>query len=84
MEHETLATELLREIKASARRWFIAFLVMCGLEIATVTGFLCYISLPTEEYHIEQDTGEGGDNYNIGGNYNGETEDNLQEKSNKK
>ena len=79
MEHETLATELLHEVKASARRWFIAFLVMCAVEVGTIAGFLYYISLPIEEYHIEQDTGEGGHNYNIGGNYNGEAEDKLQE-----
>lgn len=80
MEHETLAMELLREIKHSARRWFIAFLVMCGIEVGTIIGFLYYISLPTEEYYIEQDTGQGGDNYNIGGNYNGKTESDIQEK----
>lgn len=79
MEQETLAMELLRELKHSARRWFIAFLVMCIIEVGTILGFLYYISLPTEEYHLEQDTGMGGDNYNIGGNYNGETESELQE-----
>ena len=49
MDDKTLATELLHEIKASARRWFIAFCIMVGLEIATVAGFLWYISLPIEE-----------------------------------
>ena len=43
MENTTLATELLHELKASARRWFIAFLVMVGLEIITVAGFLWYV-----------------------------------------
>lgn len=60
MENEqatmSLATELLHEIKASAKRWFIAFCVMVVLEIATIAGFLWYISLPTEEtYTISQD-----------------------------
>lgn len=50
MDNETLATELLHEIKASSKRWFIAFCVMCVLEIATIVGFLWYISLPVEEY----------------------------------
>lgn len=45
----SLATELLHELKASARRWFIAFCVMVVLEIATIAGFLWYISLPVEE-----------------------------------
>ena len=48
MENETLAMELLREIKASARRWFIAFCIMTVLEIATIAGFMWYISLPTD------------------------------------
>lgn len=51
---ETLATELLHELKASAKRWFIAFCIMVVLEIATIAGFLWYISLPVEEYTIEQ------------------------------
>ena len=83
MEHETLATELLREVKASARRWFIAFLVMCLLEIATVVGFLYYISLPTEEYNIEQEADNGSFNnvLNQGEVTNGgEAESNVQEK----
>ena len=71
----TLASEILAELKASARRWFIAFLVMVGVEIATVAGFLWYISLPTEEtVQVENDDGNanyiGGDN--TGGVYNGE------------
>ncbi|MBO6252942.1 MAG: hypothetical protein J6O49_04720 [Bacteroidaceae bacterium] len=50
MDHETLATELLHEIKASAKRWFIAFCIMVAVEILTIAGFLWYISLPVEEY----------------------------------
>lgn len=57
-EGVTLATEILKEIKASARRWFIAFLVMCGIEICTISGFLWYISLPVEEtVTVENDDG---------------------------
>lgn len=79
-EGMTLATEILQELKASARRWFIAFLVMLGIEIATVVGFLWYLSLPTEEYTIDQNTDTGGDNYAVGGDYsNGTAEDNIQE-----
>lgn len=51
---ETLATELLHEVKASARRWFIAFCVMVVLEVATIVGFLWYVSLPVEECTTEQ------------------------------
>lgn len=59
-EHETLATELLHEIKCSAKRWFIAFCIMVALEIATIAGFLWYISLPVEEYTIEQSADQLG------------------------
>lgn len=79
MENETLAMELLREVKHSARRWFIAFIIMVVLELLTIVGFVIYVSIPTEEYYVEQDTGQGGDNYNIGGNYNGTSTDQLQE-----
>lgn len=80
-EGTTLATEILQELKASARRWFIAFCVMVVVEIATIAGFLYYLSLPAEEYTIEQDTDTGGDNYAVGGNYSyGTTTDNLQTK----
>lgn len=73
-EHTTLATELLHELKLSAKRWFIAFCVMVVLEIVTIAGFMWYISLPVEEYSIDQITERGGDNLNIGGDYNGTTE----------
>lgn len=53
MDHETLATELLHEIKASSKRWFIAFCIMVGVELATIAGFLWYVSLPIEEYTDE-------------------------------
>ena len=61
----TLATEILQELKASARRWFIAFLVMLGIEVVTIGGFLWYISLPVNEtVSVEND--EGNANY-VGG-----------------
>ena len=49
MNEETLASELLKELKATSKRWFIAFCIMVILEIATICGFLWYISLPVEE-----------------------------------
>lgn len=74
-EGTTLATEIFQELKASARRWFIAFLVMVGVEISTVAGFLWYISLPVDEVTIENDEGNAlyvGDNNEVtGGVYNG-------------
>lgn len=75
----TLATEIFKELKASARRWFIAFLIMLGVEVGTIAGFLWYISLPVEEYTIDQDTDTGGNNYAVGGDYTGEATNNIQE-----
>ena len=78
MENQTLATEMLRELKANGRRWFIAFLVMLGLWFATIGVFIWYLSLPIEEVTIEQDT-EEDENYLIGiGDYNAEQKGNLQ------
>ena len=71
---ESLAVELLHELKLSAKRRFIAFVIMVILEIGTILGFIWYISLPVEEYSVEQTTDSGGMNYNIGGDYNGTTE----------
>lgn len=61
-EGNTLATEILHELKLSARRWFIAFLIMLGIEIATISGFLWYLSLPTEE-SVTVENDEGNTNY---------------------
>ena len=62
-EGQTLASEILGELKASARRWFIAFLVMCGVEIATVAGFIWYISLPVDYEKVELENDGGNTNY---------------------
>lgn len=71
MENETLATELLHELKASAKRWFIAFLIVLALWFATIGAFLWYISLPVdEEWTIEQESTDKSFN-NIGGEING-------------
>lgn len=80
MDNESLATELLREVKASAKRWFIAFLVVVGLEVATIVGFLWYISLPVEEVETEyQQEIDNLDNSKamqmIGSKYDGESTD---------
>lgn len=57
MENQPLATELIRELRASNRRWFIVSLVELGVIIAIVVGFLWYISLPIDEISIENDDG---------------------------
>lgn len=67
MEKETLATELLRELKISAKRWFIAFCIMVVLEIATIAGFMWYLSLPVEESVVTVESDDNG-NANYVGN----------------
>lgn len=81
-EGMTLASEILKEVKASARRWFIAFLIMCAVELATVGGFLWYISLPVDEgVMVENEDGNalyvGNNNDVSGGVFNG-TDSGLQ------
>lgn len=79
-EETTLASEILAELKASAKRWFIAFLVMVGIELATIAGFLWYISLPVEEsintQTIEDIDGNGDFLQRIGDDY-GESDSDL-------
>lgn len=71
MDDVTLATEMLRELKASNRRWFIAFLVVLTLWFATIGGFLWYVSLPVEETTVEQ-SADGDNNSFVGiGDMNG-------------
>ena len=81
MEDQTLASEMLSELKMHGRRWFIAFLVVLALWFATIGVFIWYLALPIEEVTIEQDT-EGDANYLIGiGDFNADTEGNLQEET---
>ena len=80
-DNDSFALELLQEIKTSAKRWFIAFLIMLFIEFLTVTGFLVYLSIPVEEYSVEQDADNGSYNMISGGDiYGGTSEDYIQEK----
>ena len=83
MNNNTLASEMLHEIKATSKRWFIAFLVTLSLWFATIIGFILYeyYTIPVDETTIEQESDNQSRNLIIGGDYNGETEDNTQEKS---
>lgn len=69
-EGTTLATEILQELRASAKRWFIAFIIMLCVEIATVAGFLWYLSLPVDET-VTVENEDGNANY-VGGNVSGD------------
>lgn len=72
-ENTSLATELIRELKSTIKRWFIAFIVVLSLWFATIGGFIIYLSLPVEETVTEtvtQDADDNGDNNYIGGDNN--------------
>lgn len=80
MDNQTLASEMLSELKATNRRWFIAFLVVLTLWFATIGVFIWYISLPVEENYVEQYTdGDANSIIGIGDNYGGTTESYSQE-----
>ena len=72
MEHETLATEMLREIKASSQRWFRIALIELLIILIMSLAFIWYISLPVDEYGytIEQEAQDRSFNI-VGGDYNG-------------
>lgn len=71
MDNEKLATELLHEIKASARRWFIIAVVELCIIVAVISGFLWYISLPVESDDVTTIENEDGNANYIGGSVNG-------------
>lgn len=88
MDNEKLATELLHEIKNSAKRWFIAFCIMVVLELLTIGGFMWYISLPVDEVSTVVENEDGNANY-VGGSMNGvinngQSESEEDSQSNKK
>ena len=74
MTENSLATELLHEVKSSAKRRFIAFCIMVGLEIATIIGFMWYVSLPTDDYSVSQESDNNSVNI-LEGTYNGSEAD---------
>lgn len=81
MDNQPLATELIRELKAQSKRWFIIAIIELFIIIATVFGFLWYITLPISEVSVDSKDG-GVANY-VGGNvsgglYNGENSSKTQ------
>lgn len=74
---DSFATELLRELKASSKRWFIAFCIMVVLELLTIGAFIWYTSLPIDESSYVDQTVDGIEDSEItqvGGEYNGNSE----------
>ena len=80
MENQPLATELIRELRAQSKRWFIIALVELAIIIAIVAGFLWYLTVPIDEISIENDDGNAtyiGHDLE-GGLYNGESDTETQ------
>lgn len=59
MENEAmpLATELLKEVQISAKRWFIIAIVELLIILSMAGGFIWYLSLPIDEVVVENDDG---------------------------
>lgn len=72
-----LALELLQEVKASARRWFI----MAVVEMLVITALILILLLFPQEA-VEIDNGSGNANYigedNLGDIYNGQNQSNEE------
>ena len=83
MENETFATEMLRELKTSNRRWFVSFLIVLTLWFATIGAFLWYISLPMEDISISQKADGNSNLVSIGDMYGGKSNNKIQETSKK-
>lgn len=81
-KEQTLATELLHELKAQSKRWFIAFVVTLILWFVTIGIFIWYVSLPIEDYEITQNADETYRSIQIvGGSNYGDTDSEVQEES---
>ena len=62
-EVQTLATELLHELKASAKRWFIIAVIELFIILGIAGGFIWYLSLPVEDEIVTLESEDGNANY---------------------
>ena len=74
---EPLATEMLREVKARGKRWFIIALIELFIILAMAGLFFWYATSLVEEIAIDQDSDESSYNQVIGGDFNGRTSENY-------
>ena len=78
-EVQTLATELLHELKASAKRWFIIAVIELFIILGIAGGFIWYLSLPVEDEVVSVESEDGNANYvgndMTGAIYNGKSDD---------
>jgi type VI protein secretion system component VasK len=65
MKEETLATEMLKELKAQSKRWFIIAIVELVIILFSAILFVAYLNTPTEEKEeisYSQDADTEGEN----------------------
>ena len=62
-EVQTLATELLHELKTSAKRWFIIAVIELFIILGIAGGFIWYLSLPVEDEVVSVESEDGNANY---------------------
>ena len=76
---DKLTLELLKEVKANGKKWFVIAIIMIILFFASNMAWLYYWNLPSEE--ITQENKEGYNNYigNDGDIDNGKADDNKKE-----
>lgn len=85
---EKLTLELLREVKALSRKWFIAFIVVLAMFFVSNLAWLYVWNLPSEETttstEVVQDGDNGNNNYigNDGDINNGKTDNKKDNKNN--
>ena len=66
MEKDTLALEILHELKATIKRLWITIVILIVLLFGTNLAWLYYWNLPDEEYTISQESSDEGRNNYIG------------------
>ncbi len=62
---DSLATEMLKELKSNTRRWFIAFVIVLVLWFMTIGLFIAYINQPVEETVTYTQDADSQDNSSI-------------------
>lgn len=65
MKEDTLATEMLKELKAQSKRWFIIAIVELVIILFSAILFVAYLNTPTEEKEeisYSQDADTEGEN----------------------
>ena len=65
MKEDTLATEMMKELKAQSKRWFIIAIVELVIILFSAILFVAYLNTPTEEKEeisYSQDADTEGEN----------------------